>query len=118
MVKDGGRHGKYRIDGMGIGRLNLELMFVDVPPQRAGRVLIELGFAAGPASRYASSARVSLWRRLRASGAASLANGAWALPASKAHGGLFERLAATTREQGGSAIVFHGGISQEQRNTL
>ncbi|HYK80978.1 MAG TPA: Chromate resistance protein ChrB [Micropepsaceae bacterium] len=65
-----------------------------------------------------SSARVSLWRRLRASGAASLANGAWALPASKAHDALLEKLAASTREQGGAATVFHGGVSKEQQRQI
>ncbi len=54
-----------------------------------------------------SSARVALWRRLRAAGAASLLNGAWALPAQERHAALFLQLAETVRAQGGKAAVFH-----------
>ena len=53
-----------------------------------------------------SSARVSLWRRLRAAGAGSLLNGAWALPASDGHVALLQQLAETARSQGGHATVF------------
>ncbi len=53
-----------------------------------------------------SSARVALWRRLRAAGAASLLNGAWALPAQSEHVALFQQLAETARGEGGQAAVF------------
>ena len=53
-----------------------------------------------------SSARVALWRRLRAAGAGSLLNGAWALPASDEHTALFQQLAETVRRQGGHAALF------------
>lgn len=57
-----------------------------------------------PAS--ASSARVALWRRLRAAGATSVEHGAWTLPVSKAHKTLLNDLAQTVQEQGGSASLF------------
>ncbi len=53
-----------------------------------------------------SSARVALWRRLRAAGAAGLNTGAWALPASDDHAKLLQQLAGTVREHGGHASVF------------
>ena len=57
-----------------------------------------------PAS--ASSARVALWRRLKAAGATSVEHGAWVLPASKVHKMLLEELAQTVQAQGGSASLF------------
>ncbi len=53
-----------------------------------------------------SSARVALWRRLRAAGAAGVHNGAWILPSSEDHAKLFTQLAETVRQQGGSAALF------------
>lgn len=53
-----------------------------------------------------SSARVALWRRLRAAGAASALNGAWVLPQAEGHAELFAQLADTVRKQNGSATVF------------
>lgn len=55
-----------------------------------------------------SSARVALWRRLRAAGAASLSNGAWVLPAGDEHAALLRQLADTVRGQGGQAAIFTG----------
>jgi hypothetical protein len=52
-----------------------------------------------------SSARVALWRRLRAIGAAGLLNGAWVLPQAAAHAEFFERLRETVHKQGGTAFV-------------
>jgi hypothetical protein len=52
-----------------------------------------------------SSARVALWRRLRAIGAAGLLNGAWVLPRAAAHAGFFEQLRETVHGQGGTAFV-------------
>lgn len=57
-----------------------------------------------PAS--ASSARVALWRRLRAAGATSVEHGAWMLPATEAHQTLLNDLAQTVQAQGGSASLF------------
>ena len=53
-----------------------------------------------------SSARVTLWRRLRAAGAAGFMTGAWVLPARDEHAEMFRRLADTVRAQGGHAAVF------------
>ena len=53
-----------------------------------------------------SSARVALWRRLRAAGAASALNGAWVLPQAEGHAELFAQLADSVRKQNGSATVF------------
>jgi hypothetical protein len=52
-----------------------------------------------------SSARVALWRRLRAHGATSLLNGAWVLPRTAAHESFFTELAETVQAQGGRAFV-------------
>ena len=60
-----------------------------------------------------SSARVALWRRLRAAGAGSLLNGAWALPASDEHMALFQQLAETVRGQGGHVAVFTAQSADE-----
>ncbi|MHB8529707.1 MAG: Chromate resistance protein ChrB [Caulobacteraceae bacterium] len=53
-----------------------------------------------------SSARVALWRRMRAVGAASVLNGAWVLPSTDEHARLFGQLAQTVRAQGGHVTVF------------
>jgi hypothetical protein len=52
-----------------------------------------------------SSARVALWRRLRAIGAAGVQNGAWVLPNAAAHAEFFEQLRETVHGQGGTAFV-------------
>ena len=57
-----------------------------------------------PAS--ASTARVALWRRLRAAGATSVEHGAWMLPARDDHQELMAELAETVRKNGGSASLF------------
>ena len=54
----------------------------------------------------ASSARVALWRRLRAAGATSVEHGAWMLPATEPHQTLLNELAQTVQAQGGSASLF------------
>jgi len=65
-----------------------------------------------------SSARVALWRRLRAAGAASLLNGAWALPAEPKHAALFQQLADTARTQGGQAVVFTAQAADGDDGTI
>ena len=52
-----------------------------------------------------SSARVALWRRLRAAGAAGVLHGAWMLPRADAHAEFFEQLRETVNGQGGTAFV-------------
>jgi len=53
-----------------------------------------------------SSARVALWRRLRAIGATGVLNGAWMLPSAEPHAEFFERLRETVHGQGGTAFMF------------
>ena len=53
-----------------------------------------------------SSARVTLWRQLKAAGATSLLTGAWVLPNGETNAGLLTRLAETALAQGASAAVF------------
>lgn len=53
-----------------------------------------------------SSARVALWRRLRSAGAASVMQGAWVLPHSKAHQALFAKELTLIRESGGTGALF------------
>src|SRR5260221_9240435 len=53
-----------------------------------------------------SSARVQLWRHLRAAGALSLQNGVWILPATPQHEqALRDELASVVR-QGGTGLLF------------
>jgi hypothetical protein len=52
-----------------------------------------------------SSARVALWRRLRAIGATALVNGAWILPDTGPHAKFFEQLRANILKQGGTAFA-------------
>jgi hypothetical protein len=52
-----------------------------------------------------SSARVALWRRLRAHGATGLLNGAWVLPRTVAHTRFFGHLRDSVQAQGGQAFV-------------
>jgi len=52
-----------------------------------------------------SSARVTLWRRLRAAGATTLVNSSWVLPASQAHNELLGQLQDGVIRQGGTAFV-------------
>lgn len=52
-----------------------------------------------------SSARVALWRRLRAVGAARMVNSAWVLPHAAPHMEFFEQVLETVRRQGGDGFV-------------
>lgn len=60
-----------------------------------------------------SSARVALWRRMRAAGATSVPNGAWVLPAGDEHNRLFAELAETVRGHGGHATVMIARAAEE-----
>ena len=52
-----------------------------------------------------SSARVALWRRLRAIGATGMVNSAWVLPYAAPHAEFFEQVLETVRRQGGDGFV-------------
>jgi Protein ChrB, N-terminal len=54
-----------------------------------------------------SSARVALWRRLRAIGATGMVNSAWVLPNVAAHAEFFENLLDTVHKQGGTGFVLN-----------
>ena len=72
--------------------------------QRSGTLKWLMFLAQLPAAP--SSARVTLWRRLKAAGASGFMTGAWVLPASSEHEALFKHLAETVRDQEGQAAVF------------
>ena len=65
-----------------------------------------------------SSARVTLWRRLRAAGAASLQNGVWVLPRTAAHVALFEQQLEVVRQQGGSGVVLVASEQTSDANAI
>ena len=69
-----------------------------------------------PAS--ASSARVALWRRLRAAGATSVEHGAWMLPATEAHHSLLNDLAQTVQAQGGNASLFEATAVADDKDMI
>lgn len=52
-----------------------------------------------------SSARVALWRKLRAIGATTIVNSAWVLPDSAPHAEFFRQLRETITGQGGTGFV-------------
>jgi hypothetical protein len=55
---------------------------------------------------HPSSARVQLWRHLRAAGAVSLQNGVWVLPAREAHELLLRDELAQVERHGGTGVFF------------
>lgn len=64
--------------------------------------------------RTPSSARVALWRRLRAAGATTMINGAWVLPETAPHSELLGRLRDKVLRQGGTAFVLRIPMSSPQ----
>jgi Protein ChrB, N-terminal len=54
-----------------------------------------------------SSARVALWRRLRAVGAITMVNGAWVLPDTASHAEFFEQLLEGILQQSGTGFVLN-----------
>jgi len=66
-----------------------------------------------------SSARVALWRRLRAIGATTMVNGAWVLPDTATHMIFFEELRENVLRQGGAGFIFNiPRSSQEADETI
>jgi hypothetical protein len=63
-----------------------------------------------------SSARVALWRRLRAAGAATMINSAWVLPETPPHAELLEQLRDGVVRQGGTAFLLNVSLSQPEEN--
>jgi hypothetical protein len=77
---------------------------VDADSSPPGWVLLLAQLPSTP-----SSARVALWRRLRAIGATSVVNGTWVLPDTAPHRKLFEELQESVRKQHGTgfALIVH-----------
>jgi hypothetical protein len=65
-----------------------------------------------------SSARVALWRRLRARGAAGMLNGAWVLPQATPQAEFFEQLRETVHRQGGTAFVLTVSATPDVNETI
>lgn len=65
-----------------------------------------------------SSARVALWRRLRAIGAVGMLNGAWVLPHTAAHAEFFEQMRETVHRQGGTAFVLTVSAQPDVNETI
>lgn len=63
-----------------------------------------------------SSARVALWRRLRAAGATTMVNSAWVLPETATHAALFGQLRAGVLRQGGTVFVLTIPVSSPEVN--
>jgi hypothetical protein len=63
-----------------------------------------------------SSARVALWRRLRAAGAATMVNSAWVLPETATHAELLEQLQDGVLRQGGTVFVLNISVSSPEVN--
>jgi hypothetical protein len=63
-----------------------------------------------------SSARVALWRRLRAAGATTMVNSAWVLPETAAHAELLEQLRDGVAGQGGTAFVLNVSVPAAEEN--
>lgn len=63
-----------------------------------------------------SSARVALWRRLRAAGATTMINSAWVLPETPPHADLLGQLRDGVVRQGGTAFVLNVVVSSAEAN--
>jgi hypothetical protein len=61
--------------------------------------------------RTPSSARVTLWRRLRAAGAVTMINSAWVLPETPSHEELLGQLQDRVMRSGGTAFVLRIPVS-------
>jgi hypothetical protein len=64
--------------------------------------------------RSPSSARVALWRRLRAAGATMMINSAWVLPQAPPHAELLGQLRDGVVRQGGTAFVLDVPVSSAE----
>ncbi len=63
-----------------------------------------------------SSARVTLWRRLRAAGATTMVNSAWVLPEAPHHAEFLEQLRESIVQQGGTVFVLSTSVSSAEIN--
>jgi hypothetical protein len=66
-----------------------------------------------------SSARVALWRRMRAAGATAVVNGAWMLPHTTVHEDFFEQSCESITGRGGTGFVLRvSGSSPESNESI
>ena len=66
-----------------------------------------------------SSARVALWRRMRAAGATPVVNGAWMLPRTPAHEDFLEQSREVVIRRGGTGLVLRvAGSSPESDESI
>ena len=66
-----------------------------------------------------SSARVALWRRMRAAGATAMVNGAWMLPHTPGHENFFEQSCKDVIRRGGTGFVLRvSGSSAESNESI
>ena len=66
-----------------------------------------------------SSARVAMWRRMRAAGATPVVNGAWMLPHTAAHEDFFEQSREGVIGRGGTGFVLRvSGSSPESNESI
>jgi hypothetical protein len=66
-----------------------------------------------------SSARVALWRRMRAAGATGVVNSAWMLPRTTAHENFFEQSCEDIIKRGGTGFVLRvAGSSTESNESI
>jgi hypothetical protein len=63
-----------------------------------------------------SSARVSLWRRMRAAGATAVVNGAWMLPCTTEHEDFFEQSREGITRRGGTGLVLRSSLPSPESN--
>jgi hypothetical protein len=63
-----------------------------------------------------SSARVALWRRLRAAGATTMVNSAWVLPETAPHAEFLGQLRDVVLRQGGTVFVLNVSVASPEEN--
>ena len=84
-------------------------MSVDVDASAPGWLLLLVQLPRTP-----SSARVALWRRLRAAGATTMINGAWVLPETEPHADFLGQLRDVVLQQGGTVFVLRVSVSSPE----
>ena len=63
-----------------------------------------------------SSARVALWRRMRAAGATTMVNSAWVLPETAPHAEFLGQLRDVVLRQGGTVFVLSVSVASPEEN--
>jgi hypothetical protein len=87
------------------------LQFMDADSYSSGWLMLLAQLPSKP-----SSARVALWRRMRAAGATAMVNGAWVLPGTAPHTEFFEQSRESITRQGGTGFVLRVSASSPETN--